>query len=98
MIRIVIPPPLRTLAGIPAEVELEVPPPVTLGAILDALETAHPKLLGTIRDRQTKKRRPFMRFFACGEDLSHDPPETPVPEAVASGTEPFLIVGAIAGG
>jgi hypothetical protein len=79
-------------------VELEVPPPVTQRAILDALEARYPMLAGTLRDHVTKQRRPFVRFFACGEDLSHDPPDAPLPTQIATGAEPFLIVGAIAGG
>ena len=98
MIRVIVPPPLRSLAKIEGEVLLEVPAPVTVASVLDALEAKYPSLLGTVRDRLTKQRRPFMRFFACGEDLSHDAPEEPLPEEVVSGNEPFLIVGAIAGG
>src|SRR6516162_3283221 len=98
MIRIVLPPHLRTLARVGAEVTLDVPAPLTLGAALDELEARYPMLQGTIRDHVTKKRRPFLRFFACGQDLSHEPEDAPLPDAVASGTEPFLIVGAIAGG
>jgi molybdopterin synthase sulfur carrier subunit len=98
MIRIVLPYHLRNLARVDGEVELEVGSPVTLGAALDALETSHPVLRGTIRDHATLKRRPFVRFFACKEDLSHDPPETRLPDEVASGAEPFLIIGAMAGG
>jgi hypothetical protein len=81
-----------------AQVQLQVEPPVTTDAILDALEVQYPMLRGTIRDHVTKERRPFLRFFACKEDLSHQSPDTPLPEAVASGSEPFLIIGAIAGG
>lgn len=98
MIRVVIPPHLRTLAGVSGEVELEVEGPATQRAVLDALEARYPMLCGTIRDHVTKKRRPFLRFFACEEDLSHQSPDTPLPEAVVSGKEPFLIIGAIAGG
>jgi molybdopterin synthase sulfur carrier subunit len=98
MIRVVLPFHLRTLARVDGEVQLEVPPPVTLRSIIDALEVRYPVLRGTIRDHITMKRRPFVRFFACKEDLSLEPPETPVPEAIASGAEPFLIVGAMAGG
>jgi hypothetical protein len=98
MIRVQLPAHLRTLAGVGGEVELEVPDPVTQRAVLDALETRYPVLCGTIRDRGTLARRPFLRFFACEEDLSHDPPDTPLPAAVAAGREPFLVVGAIAGG
>ena len=98
MIRVVLPYHLRTLARVDGEVELEVSGPVTLGAVLDALEARYPSLCGTIRDYGTLKRRPFIRFFACKEDLSHEPPETPLPEAITSGDEPFMIVGAMAGG
>jgi len=98
MIRVVLPAHLRTLAGVEDEVALEVEGPVTQGAILDALEARYPVLAGTTRDHVTKKRRPLVRFFACGADLSHEPPDAPLPEAVAAGAEPFLIVGAIAGG
>ena len=98
MIRVVLPAHLRILAQVQADVELEVPAPVTQGAILDALEARYPMLAGTLRDHVTKQRRPFVRFFACGEDLSHDPPDTPLPDAIVTGKEPFLIVGAIAGG
>lgn len=98
MIRVVLPFHLRNLARIDGEVPLQIPPPVTIGAVLDALEARHPVLRGTIRDHGTLKRRPFVRFFACKEDLSLEPPETPLPEAVINGAEPFLIVGAMAGG
>lgn len=98
MIRVILPPHLRTLAQVGAEVLLEAPSPVTTRSILDALETRFPVLKGTIRDYETQKRRPFLRFFACEEDLSFDPLEKPLPESVQSGEEPFLIVGAIAGG
>ena len=98
MIHVVLPAHLRILAHVASEVELEVPPPVTQRAILDALEARYPMLSGTLRDHATQQRRPFVRFFACGEDLSHESPDTPLPEAVAKGTEPFLVVGAIAGG
>jgi molybdopterin synthase sulfur carrier subunit len=98
MIRVVLPPHLRTLAKVTAEVELELNGPATQRSVLDALEARYPMLRGTIRDHVTQQRRPFMRFFACEEDLSLLPPDTPLPDAVASGTEPFLIVGAIAGG
>ena len=98
MIRIVLPYHLRNLARVDGEVQLEVASPVTLGSVLDALETRYPVLRGTIRDHDTLKRRPFVRFFACKEDLSQEPAETPLPDAIVSGTEPFLIVGAIAGG
>jgi hypothetical protein len=98
MIRVALPHHLRNLARVNSEVQLEVAGPVTLGAVLDALEAHYPVLRGTIRDHDTFKRRPFVRFFACKEDLSLEPPETKLPEAVASGEEPFLIVGAMAGG
>ena len=98
MIRVVLPQHLRTLARVDGEVELAVEGVVTQRAILDALEARYPVLQGTIRDHGTLKRRPFLRYFACAEDLSLDPPDTPLPEPVATGTEPFLIVGAIAGG
>jgi hypothetical protein len=98
MIRVVLPFHLRTLARVEGEVQLEVPGPLTLRSIIDALEARYPVLRGTIRDHTTLKRRPFVRFFACKEDLSLEPPETPLPEAVATGAEPFLIVGAMAGG
>ncbi len=98
MIRVVIPHHLRTLARTTAEVTLEVEGPVTQRAILDALEAQYPMLRGTIRDHVTQQRRPFLRFFACKEDLSHDSPDTPLPDAVATGAEPFMIIGAIAGG
>ena len=98
MIRVVLPAHLRTLARVSGEVSLDVRDPLTLGSILDELEAQYPMLRGTIRDHVTHKRRPFIRFFACEQDLSHESPATPVPEAVASGTEPFLIVGAMAGG
>jgi sulfur-carrier protein len=98
MIRVVLPTHLRTLAHIDGEVELEVASPVTQRSVLDALEARYPVLAGTIRDHVTKKRRPFIRFFACAEDLSLDSPDTPLPHAVASGAEPFLVVAAIAGG
>ena len=98
MIRVVLPPHLRTLAQAGPEVKLEVDGPVTLCSVLDALEARWPMLRGTIRDHATQQRRPFLRFFACKEDLSHEPPDTPLPDEVASGAEPFLIVGAIAGG
>jgi hypothetical protein len=98
MIRVVLPYHLRTLARVDGEVELDVCEPVTLRAILDALEARYPALAGTIRDHGTLQRRPFIRFFACKEDLSHEPPETPLPEAIIAGEEPFMIVGAMAGG
>jgi sulfur-carrier protein len=101
MIRVVLPAHLRTLARLDRDLEevaLAVPPPVTLRAVLDTLEAAYPVLRGTIRDHVTLRRRPFVRFFACEQDLSHDPPDALVPEAVAAGREPFLIIGAMAGG
>ena len=98
MIRVVLPPHLRTLAKVSGEVELDVPPPVTAGAVLDALEASYPVLCGAIRDHVTRKRRPFIRFFACAEDLSHEPADQPLPDPVVAGREPFLVVGAIAGG
>jgi hypothetical protein len=98
MIRVVLPYHLRTLARVEAEVQLEVEGPVTVRSVLDALEARYPALRGTIRDHGTLKRRPFVRFFACKEDLSLEPPETKLPAEVVSGTEPFLIVGAMAGG
>jgi molybdopterin synthase sulfur carrier subunit len=98
VIRVIIPQHLRTLAHVESEVELELDGPVTLRSVLDALEARYPMLRGTIRDQVTQQRRPFLRFFACEEDLSHQPPDAPLPEAVASGKEPFIIIGAIAGG
>jgi hypothetical protein len=98
MIRVVLPAHLRTLARVGSEVQLEVPGPVTQRAILDALEAAHPVLRGTIRDQSTQRRRAFIRFFACEEDRSNDPPDAPLPDAVARGAEPFLVIGAMAGG
>ena len=98
MIRVVLPYHLRTLANVGAEVQLDVKGPVTQRAILNALEARYPMLTGTIRDHTTQQRRPFLRFFACGEDLSFESPDAPLPDKVASGEEPFLIVGAIAGG
>jgi hypothetical protein len=98
MIRVVLPAHLRTLARVDGEVKLDVQGAVTLGSVLNALEGRYPMLRGTIRDHATQKRRPFIRFFACEQDLSHDPGDTPLPEAVASGAEPVLIVGAMAGG
>lgn len=97
-IRVVLPYHLRNLARVPGEVELQVAAPVTLTAVLDALEARHPNLRGTIRDHGTQKRRPFIRFFACREDLSLGPADAPLPEAVVSGEEPLLVVGAMAGG
>ena len=98
MIRVVLPAPLRRLAKIDGEVELDLAAPVTQRTILNALEERYPMLRGTTRDQVTHRRRPFMRFFACGLDLSDDPPDAAVPEAVARGAEPYLVVGAIAGG
>jgi sulfur-carrier protein len=98
MIRILLPQPLRTLARVEGEVELSVEGAVTLRSVLDALEEAYPALRGTIRDHATQARRPYVRFFACEQDLSHEPADAPLPEAVATGQEPFLVVGAIAGG
>ena len=98
MIRVVLPAHLRTLARVGGDVELEVEGNVTQRSVLDALEARFPMLRGTIRDQVTQERRPFLRFFACSEDLSHEPPDTPLPDAVASGSEPFFIIVAIAGG
>ena len=98
MIRVVLPAHLRTLARVEGEVTLSVQVPVTQGAILDALEAQYPMLRGTIRDHGTLKRRAFVRFFACEQDVSHESPDAPLPDAVATGAEPFLIVGAMAGG
>ncbi|MGH9614536.1 MAG: MoaD/ThiS family protein [Bryobacteraceae bacterium] len=98
MIRVVLPAHLRTLAHIGGEVKLDVEGEVTQRSVLDALETCYPMLRGTIRDHVTQQRRPYVRFFACAEDLSHEASDAPLPEAVVSGAEPFLIVGAIAGG
>jgi hypothetical protein len=98
MIRVELPAHLRTLARVNGEVSVEVAPPVTQRAVLDALERQYPVLCGTIRDHVTHKRRAFVRFFACGEDLSHESPDAPLPDAVVRGEEPFLVIGAIAGG
>ena len=98
MIRVVLPAHLRTLAHVNGEVTLELAVPPTLRSVLDALEAQYPMLRGTIRDHDTLQRRAFLRFFACAEDLSHESPDAPLPEAVASGAEPLLIIGAIAGG
>jgi hypothetical protein len=98
MIRVYLPAHLRTLARVGSEVELQVDGPITQRSILDALEAAYPMLRGTIRDHVTQERRPFVRFFACEDDLSHESPDAPLPNAVAIGAEPFMIVGAIAGG
>ena len=98
MIRVTLPPHLRKLSQVDGEIALDVTAPVTQRSVLDALEARYPMLRGTIRDHVTHKRRAFVRFFACGEDLSHDSPDAPLPGAVASGAEPFMIVGALAGG
>ncbi len=98
MVRVILPQHLRTLAHVGAEVHIEVEGAVTQRSVLDALEACYPMLRGTIRDHDTQQRRPFLRFFACEEDLSHQPPDIPLPDTVASGKEPFLIIGAIAGG
>jgi len=98
MIRVVLPAHLRTLAQVAAQVTLEVEGQVTQRSVLDALETEYPMLRGTIRDHTTQQRRAFLRFFACGQDLSHTSPDAPLPEPVARGTEPFLVIGAMAGG
>ncbi len=97
MIRVVLPAHLRTLAGVTGEVELEVQGAATTRAVLDALEARYPMLRGTIREQVTQQRRPFVRFFACNDDLSHQSPDAPLPEAVAAGAEPFILLGAIAG-
>lgn len=98
MIRVVLPEHLRRLARVNGEVQLQVNAPVTQRAVLDAIEAAYPMLRGTIRDHTTQRRRAFVRFFACEQDLSHEPPDAPLPDAVARGAEPFLVVGAMAGG
>ena len=98
MIHVVLPPHLRNLAHVGSEVTLDFEGPVTQRSILDALEARYPMLRGTIRDHVTLQRRPFLRFFACEEDLSHESPDAPLPEAIASGKEPFIVIGAIAGG
>jgi hypothetical protein len=98
MIRVVLPHHLRTLAKVADEVQLDLNGSATVQAIIDAIEEKYPVLRGTIRDHGTKKRRPLVRFFACGEDISHDPPDAPLPDAIAKGAEPFFIMGAIAGG
>lgn len=98
MIRVVLPHHLRTLAQVGPEVRLDMEGVVTQRAVLDALEASYPMLRGTVRDHVTQERRPYLRFFACQEDLSHEPADSPLPEAVAAGEEPFLIIGAIAGG
>jgi hypothetical protein len=98
MIRVILPPNLRTLAHVDGEVELELNGTVTQRSLLDAVEKKYPMLRGTIRDHVTQVRRPMVRFFACGEDLSHEPPDATLPDPIANGAEPFMIVGAIAGG
>jgi hypothetical protein len=98
MVRVVIPFHLRTLAQVGSEVQVEVTGPVTQRSVLDALEAKYPMLRGTIRDHVTQQRRAFLRFFACEQDLSHEPPDAPLPEAVATGKEPYFVIGAIAGG
>ncbi len=98
MIRVLLPAHLRTLAQVNGEVKLEVESPVTQRSVLDALEASYPMLRGTIRDHVTRQRRPFLRFFACAEDLSHQPPDAPLPDAVVKEAEPFLVIAAVAGG
>lgn len=98
MIRVILPHHLRTLARVSDEVELKIDNSITVQSVLDALEDKYPMLRGTIRDHGTLKRRPMVRFFVCGEDVSHDPPDTPLPDAITNGKEPFFIMGAIAGG
>jgi molybdopterin synthase sulfur carrier subunit len=98
MIRVSLPAHLRTLAQVNGEVRVQVEGPVTQRSVLDALEAAYPMLRGTIRDHVTQQRRPFLRFFACAEDLSHEPPDAPLPDDVVSEAEPFLVIGAVAGG
>jgi sulfur-carrier protein len=98
MVRVILPQHLRTLARVSGEVALDVAGPATIDSVLDALESRYPMLRGTIRDHTTKRRRPFIRFFACEQDLSHEPPDTRLPEAIMTGAEPLLIVGAMAGG
>ena len=98
MIRVVLPPHLRTLAQVGKEVQLEVAGPATQRAVFDALDARYPMLRGTIRDHRTQRRRAFVRLFACGQDLSHEPPDAPLPDAVATGTEPLVVLGALAGG
>lgn len=97
-VRVALPYHLRNLARVEGDVTLDVAPPVTIGSVLDAVEARYPMLAGTIREHDTHKRRPFLRFFACEEDLSHQSPDTPLPDAVVQGKEPLLIIGAIAGG
>lgn len=98
MIRVILPPHLRTLARVNGEVTVDIEGPATQRAIVDALEATYPALMGTIRDRETKQRRPLVRFYALEKDLSHEPIDAPLPEAIANGTEPYLIIGAMAGG
>jgi sulfur-carrier protein len=98
MIRVKLPQHLRTLSGAGREVAIEVEGPVTQQAIIDAIEATYPMLRGTIRDQATRQRRPLVRFFACGQDLSHEPPDAPLPDAIVNGAEPFLVIGAMAGG
>jgi hypothetical protein len=98
MIRVVLPAHLRTLARVEGDVTLDIDGPVTQRSVLDALEASYPVLRGTMRDQLTHRRRPFVRFFACEQDLSHESPDAPLPDAVATGTEPFFVVGALAGG
>jgi molybdopterin converting factor small subunit len=98
MIRVLLPAHLRTLAQVSGEVKVQVEGPVTQRSVLDALEASYPMLRGTIRDHVTQQRRPFLRFFACAEDLSHEPPDTPLPDAVVTEAEPFLVIAAVAGG
>jgi hypothetical protein len=98
MIRLELPYHLRTLAGVEREVTLDVQPPATVGSVLDALEARYPMLRGTIRDQVSRKRRDFLRFFVCGEDWSNESPDAPLPDAIATGAEPLLVIGAIAGG
>ena len=98
MIRVVLPHHLRTLARVGDEVHVDLNGSATVRAVIEAIEAKYPMLRGTIRDHATQKRRPLVRFFACGEDISHEPPDTPLPDAIAKGTEPFFIMGAIAGG
>lgn len=98
MVRVVLPYHLKNLARVDGEVKLSVEPPVTVQSILDALESAYPMLRGTIREHETHKRRPRVRFYVVQEDISHDPPDTPLPDAIASGSEPFIVIGAISGG
>lgn len=98
MVRVILPQHLRTLAHVNGEVTLDITGPATVEAVLDALEVRYPMLRGTIRDHATRRRRPFIRFFACEQDLSHEPPDSPLPDTVATGAEPLLIVGAMAGG